>query len=467
MSEGPMQSKRTLSDFLRDPVLRSWLPPSTQMEPFETRRIADKVRECWPDVEPGYGDDDPKATVEIMAQRLENSDWDDCTWSDVRRAAEALFVYDFWTEDRFRKLLEMFLDLIGSKENTFYIRTLYRLYVRTWSREPEYRELTDRLAKDLIEVLPEVLPDITVVIKDYAVLDPDNVIGNLLVAMNETDDPYRKMKELGFSAPHGPGLMGEINKAFVEKTCPALVEGDMEAARRMLNWLNPEPQLTLESGASLGINALLEPWCNREREVSHQYQSLVEDRLVRAYGDPRTTQAGQWIACSDEAKQTIRRWLTHKTLLAFFNIIDHVEVSHMWPDRRAYWTRRFEDGCIDDAWVVLSDRGREVAVQNPEVSLEEHGRNISTGLNEDNKKCFLILSDSGLLVIEGSHNFKLHIVHPTVSHRVEKYPAEFDGDFARRLKRRYPDYVQAIVHHPHAWEGKATTQIAQWRPRDK
>lgn len=464
MSKGPARSGRTLSDFLRDPALRGWSPPAIQEKPVKTLRIADKIRERWPDVELGYGDDDPRATVEAMAQRLENSDWDDCKWSDVRRAAEALFVYDFWIDVKFRQLFEMLLALIKSNENLPYIRAAYRLYVSKWSRELEYRELTDRLAEHLTEVLPEVLPSLVAMIEDYAILEPDNVIDHLLVAMNETDEPYRKMKELGFSDPHGPGLMEEMHKAFVEKTRSALAEGDMETAQRMLNWLGPEPRLKLEKGAWRGINALLEPWYDRKREVDLRYRRLVEDKLVKTFGDPRTTQAGQWMACSDEARQTIHRWLTQKTLLAFFDIIDRVEASHMWPDRRAYWTRRFEDGCIDDAWVVLSDRGREVAVQNPEMSLEEHGKNVSTHHNEDNKKCFLILSDSGLLVIEGSHNFKLHIVHPKIRHHVEEYPSEFDGDFARQLKRCYPDYVVDIIHNPHVWQVRATAQIAKWRP---
>lgn len=450
-----------LSDILRDPLRRNWQPPSIKESPKATIRAAQEIRKRWPEIEPKVREEDAERIARDMAARLSNDDWADCFWSDVRRSARALFGHDLWQRQEFSDLRTMLLDFIRPDRNRSYLRTAYLIYLESWDSQSE---LTVELAQRLSIAWKEGLPNLEPILDVCELFNVKEASKDMAVFLSQNHPPYEAVRALGIRQPHGAGFMQAAHVRFVENARTVLAAGNEHEVRQMLDWITPEGDGAMRDGAHLAINALLEPW--NDRKPSEDLRKMIEARLIDAYGDPRTQKTGVWPACSSLSRSVIRRWLTERTLLAFFNIIDRVEPSHMFHDRRIYWTERFKRGFIQEAWVVLNARGqREAAAlqrEHPELRLGSTGRNDSG--SSDKNKCFLIMLDSGLRVIEGSHTYKVHVFKPDIPQQVEPRPISFDAEGPRNLRRKYPQHVAQIIHTQGSWQWKVTDQIAAWKP---
>lgn len=450
----------SLSDILRDPLRRNWQPPSIMESPKATIRAAREIRKRWPEIEPKVREEDAERIARDMAKRLSNDDWTDCFWSDVRRSARALFGHDLWQRQEFSALRRMLLNLIRPDRNRSYLRTMYLIYLESWDPRSE---LTVELARRLSIAWKAGLSNLEPILDVCELFNVKEASRDMAVFLSQNHLPYEAVRALGIRQPHGTGFMQAAHVRFVENARTVLAAGNEHAVRQMLDWITPEGAGAMRDGAHLAINALLEPW--NDREPSEEFRKMIEARLIDAYGDPRTQKTGVWLACSRLSLSVILRWLTERTLLAFFSIIDRVEPSHMWHDRRIYWTERFKRGSIQEAWVVLNARGqREAAAlqrEHPELRLGRTGRNDSG--SSDQNKCFLIMLDSGLRVIEGSHNYKVHVFKPDIPQQVEPRPIRFDAQGPRILKLKYPQHVAQIIHTQGSWQWKVTDQIAAWK----
>ena len=82
-------------------------------------------------------------------------------------------------------------------------------------------------------------------------------------------------------APHGAGLMQVAHLHFVSKLAPRIRNGDLDAAEKLLDWIDPPDLGTPLQGPGAGkaMDALLLPWCTRDPEPA--LKKLLETRLVK------------------------------------------------------------------------------------------------------------------------------------------------------------------------------------------
>ena len=435
-------------------------------EPRSTVAAARGIRKQWPDIVGRKLEADAERIVAAMQVRLREDRWDNCSWSDVCDAARALCdpKLSLWQDRRFAQVQDMLLNEVRRAESPLFIETMIRIYIETWDRKSY---LTRALSHELSKVWQHAAPDYGLLVEHYRLFDVEQIVGNLLVRMSETPNPYEALRDIRIAAPHGPGLMQVVHQSFVERMRTRLARQDAGSrdVETLLDWLHPPGQERMAAGAGIAIAALLEPWA--ERQPPSDLQVLIVRRLVESFGDPRVTRAGAWAECarvSPSAHQVVLRWLTRSSLRTFFKIIDRVAGSPMWSDRGKFWLERCERGVITEAWFALSSDGvkhaREFAAEHPDQTRLAYGQNRSQS-STDRDKCLIIFRDSGLWIVEGSHNFKVHIYSKTAKDPVKPYELSYDCDAIRRSQRD-SENVEAIIHTPRSWQRNVGRKIREW-----
>ncbi|MDD2967129.1 MAG: EH signature domain-containing protein [Desulfovibrionaceae bacterium] len=140
----------------------------------------------------------------------------------------------------------------------------------------------------------------------------------------------------------------------------------------------------------------------------------VQSYLLHCLGDPRLHNA-QWFGVSTEAKELILRWLTKQSLDLFLDITDKVvntddDAKRMWHFRVRFWRSYLHAGHIDEAWVVLGNKGQAYA-----HSIEKRGTQetlsfaILTQSPDIETHIVLMLRIDSLTIVDWSHNGKCHI----------------------------------------------------------
>ena len=86
----------------------------------------------------------------------------------------------------------------------------------------------------------------------------------------------------------------------------------------------------------------------------------------------------------------------------------------MWAPRRVFWLDLYRDGHIQEAWVALSDEGRRIADRRAREARDNtllcFGRQTVGGARANTS--LLILRVNRRIVVEGSHNYKVHVFRP-------------------------------------------------------
>ncbi|MEQ9247610.1 MAG: EH signature domain-containing protein, partial [Nitratireductor sp.] len=294
MTDAP--DNKLISELLADSAALAPALPRVPGEPRSTITAAREVRKQWPDVTGRKLEADPERIVAAMHARLRDDHWDDCSWNDVCDAARALCdsKLALWREGRFAPVQDMVFGEVRRAENRLFIETMIRIYIETWDQRSP---LTRDLARELSKVWQQAAPDYGRLIEHYRLFDVEQIVGNLLVRMSETPNPFNALREIGIAAPHGPGLMQAVHRSFVDRMRSRLVREDATGRdfETLLDWLHPPDHECMAAGAGIAIAALLEPW--EARQPPRDLKALIERRLVESFGDPRVAKAGAWAEC--------------------------------------------------------------------------------------------------------------------------------------------------------------------------
>lgn len=164
-----------------------------------------------------------------------------------------------------------------------------------------------------------------------------------------------------------------------------------------------------QSGAVEAINAVLSPW--KDTEASAEDIEYITENLTGHYGDPRVRDSGVWAGVAPELTAVVVRWLTGQNIRFFLKVVSHVESSHMWEPRRRFWLALHDNGDIDAAWVALSRSGAEVAGQWLDRRSDRNNVRFGhqTARGSRSNTSLLIMKIGQKIVIEGSHNYRVHI----------------------------------------------------------
>jgi EH_Signature domain len=257
-------------------------------------------------------------------------------------------------------------------------------------------------------------------------------------------------------------------QAFIEALkAPEAVRRTPAYIQRMCEWAIHSPENAATKRFRYPICRdefaynLLSPWF--AQTPPPEIKTLLMSELLRTLGDPRHDHAG-WLGVRSEAIATASRWLTGRTLDAFFEILRHTE-DDIGPYRRAFWQAYYHAGHITEAWVSLGEEAAaELAKIDPqgELSYAKILGKIAP------KQSVLMLRIGHILFCDWSHQGRLRAIAANNRQAPKLYQAEYELHqlrFATTLdfnQGRLDD--PGLLHHESAsggWQSIARDFIAQ------
>ena len=155
--------------------------------------------------------------------------------------------------------------------------------------------------------------------------------------------------------------------------------------------------------------------------------------LVSLYGDPRIKRGGAWHGVPDAAMAVIMRWLTGENIRLLFDVVSKTNPSHMWPERKRFYLDLHRQGRISAAWVAFDDSGASEARRQMAKAGERdrlaYGRQMAGGSRKGTS--LLILQIGQRIVVEGSHNYKVHVFKPGDPNAPPLYLRSYDCERIR------------------------------------
>ena len=197
--------------------------------------------------------------------------------------------------------------------------------------------------------------------------------------------------------------------AFLEALqAPEDVRRDLRYIQRMCAWAvhdagTPQQRFRYPICRDEFAYSLLSPWFQTTPPPEVQHTLMSE--LLRTLGDPRHNHAG-WLGVRREAIETVSRWLTGRTMDAFFQILQHTQ-DDIGPYRRRFWDAYFHAGHILEAWVALGEDAAK-ALRAIDVRGELHHAKILGKISPN--QCVLMLRMGHLLFCDWSHQGRLRAI---------------------------------------------------------
>lgn len=413
-------------------------PALPALNPLLSR--VERILTRWPDVVANPPEKDRERLVQMVKERYESDNWEHTKLSLVTSAARALFDPDRRMREDLAELRTFYYRETEASTRPGFLAAMFSIYMETFDAQSDHtRQLADALKvsaghlgarwRKMLDAVPELLsPE-----------QAPRAVASKMIAM---EDPWSGLQRLGFRNPHAPGLMNEAHLAFVELLEPHLDKRlQME---RLINWLKPKGKQAKASGAGEAISALLGHW--RDRTPSSEVVSYLTESIIGMYGDPRVQRGGVWAAVPGDRMDVLLRWLTGENIRFFMDVVSAVEDSYMWEPRRRFWLRLYDQGRIDGAWVAFSEAGaREARKRGGGKGTLNYGVQVVGGSRSNTS--LLILKIGRKIVVEGSHNYKIHIFDETNRLAPKLYQARYDCDQIR--------LIPGALAKPHLgyWEG--------------
>lgn len=407
-----------------------------------------RIHARWPDVVAEPAVKDREVLVQEMCRRVEQNAWRDAKLSRVTSAARALFDTERRNREDLASLREFYFSEIKASTRKAFLSAMFSVFLasyepgaaHTTSLSLALRSVQHRLNakwQKLLRIMPECL---------------DAVGAHIAIAarMLRMANPWLGLKAIGIQSPHAPGIMDFAHLEFVKRLQPQLHE--RPTIDKLLEWLGPVGKEARMSGAAEAVAAILDPWVD-----SPPPQDVAEDvfaRLVDMYGDPRVQRGGIWGSISARAKTAIMRWLTHANIKFFLDVVSSVEDSHMWEPRRRFWLELYRAGRIDSAWVAFSRDGAALAKQLSKGDNQSHSLafGLQTAGGSRTTTSLLILQIGSKIVVEGSHNYKVHIFNRSDDGAPALYQYRYDCETIRlspfaKAKSHLGGWQQWVMEH--------------------
>lgn len=214
-------------------------------------------------------------------------------------------------------------------------------------------------------------------------------------------------------------------QAFLEALqAPVEIRSTLPYVRRMCEWAmhdagTPMQRLRYPLCRDEFAYSVLSPWFNVNPPQDIKNALLSE--LLRTLGDPRHNHAG-WLGVRQEAIETASRWLTSRTMDAFFEILRHTD-DDIGPYRRRFWEAYFHAGHILEAWVALGEEAvAELEKIDPsgELSYAKILGKISPN------QCVLMLRMGHILFCDWSHQGRLRAIAVNSRQAPKLYQSQYE-----------------------------------------
>ena len=362
------------------------------------------------------------ALVSRLTQAIRRWDWTRLTESEIAQVVLA------WASSLVRvpvDVEEFLLRELRRSTRMCLLGALCDGYFYGWgAREPRTLTLA-RIIQDRSSWLPRSWQIVFRAIPES--LDPAEGAVSLGRWLALQADPYGAVIERGIVAPHGPGFMMQVHDAWLA----ALPEPATEPIiRRMLAWVHPVGAPMLEGDrATIVVAQLLRPWS--VRMPPKPLRTYLLDELVQRRGDPRRENAHFWAGVGEDGTRTLLRWLAGQRMEAFLDVVsrseENMEAGGQWAARRRFWMGLYEEGRIDEAWPSYGTGAQTIADslarKTGDLAYASYGRQLSR-----KSTSLLIMQIGKYLLVEGSHNFRIHAFRRDSPSSPKLYQSEYDVD---------------------------------------
>lgn len=395
-----------------------------------TDRIEKGVAEIlsrWPDVV-ASPPEDLDETISEFNGRLVSDDWTDVSIPRALSVAMALYAPERRNQPEGRALRNFFADQIRTQPAGRFVDGMVGVYLASFAPgalhchtlaaalDTRRDEIGGRWRR-LLAALPELL-------------DPEAAPAAAVSRIVDTPDPHAALVALGLRAPHGTGIGDAIHAALLAALAPQL--DTRPAIDRLFAWLAPARGALRTEGACEAIEALLAPWA--DRDPGDVLRSHLAETLIRHYQDPRVMPGGAWTGMRPDRLDILLRWLTREDMQFFCDVVTLTQDSHMWPPRRDFWLRLYDEGRIHAAWVAFSDSAAVLARRRlspeGEGALGRFGRQTAGGRRANTS--LLVMRIGRHVVVDGCHNYMTHIFDAEAPEAPRLYRAEYDCEAIRR-----------------------------------
>lgn len=375
-----------------------------------------RIEQAFPDFG-SRATEDVVAVIRRVATALKLNRWDDVTTGDVATALQAFLDEVRPFPDDFRKFLT---EEAAATTNPRLLDVMVRAYLETWQAgSTKTRDL-----RDLIIVKSHKLPirwqTLFQTCPEFIDIERGPVA--LGMRMVGTDVPYQWLRAIGLAVPHDRGFMRLAHSAFVKQS-PDPRSG--AALDKLLSWVTPDGVPALDDNrAAEVVDRILSPWTTDTCPT--EFRELCTARLVDRFGDPRRDKPAFWGLVGDANKRVLFKWLARKSMEAMFEVVTaaapNANSARLWANRKRFWMSLYDAGRIDEAWVVLGKDAIPVARSLYQRTLDKSYLSYGRQAGRSDTS-LLLMKVGGKTVVEGSHNFRVHIF-PTPSRQTPQLYAE-------------------------------------------
>lgn len=407
------------------------------------------IHQRWPDVVREVPERDREKLLRKLQEHVETWQWKGVKMSFICSAAPILFDKEFRDQGEFALLRKFYLQETIVTDSSSFISAMISAYIRSYEPDSPHTAKIIHCLEFASEHVSEKWQDVTRRLPEF--FDANKAHLALAAKMILMDSPWQELRQFGITRPHDPGLMTHAHLAYIALLAPQLDQRPM--VEKLFAWLKPEGRSSaLMYGAAEAINALLSHWLHQQPD--EELSRYLTETLVDFYEDPRLSRGGVWGSVDERCRNLIIQWLTRENILFFLDVVSDVEDSHMWEPRRKFWLDLYQQGKIDAAWVAFSAeadiRARSIKRAMREGATLTFGRQVAGGRKNTS---LLILRIGRCIVVEGSHNYKVHIFNSNNSQAPELFKLRYDCENIRML----PNPV--AIAHLGGWQDKVREQI--------
>lgn len=382
--------------------LTRFSPPAVpELRYIET--AVQKVHERWPDVAVNVNPREREALAVRLRDRIAKNDWNNARISFVLAAASAVFDPERRDRADLAQARSFLIEELRASRSETFLSGMFAVYLESYDAKSPHTRAT---AAALDAARGRMSPSVRGLLKEVPELldaaDGPRLLASRMVRMT---DPFLELSRAGLRNPHGPGFMEQAHEVL-----SGLVAPELTGRTRIdwyIDWIRPSGREARTIGAERAIEALTSPWINTA--PSDLLRSHLVEALIEMYGDPRIRSGGVWAGVGRAHMEVIHRWLTREDMRFFTGVVDAAQKDAMWPPRRDFWLKMFDEKRIDAAWVAFSSQATDYAREH---LMRQDARNADSRFGFQRARqntSLLIMKIGNKIMVDGCHSYKTHV----------------------------------------------------------
>lgn len=400
---------------------------------------------------------------EQCQRALDKDSWRAFKLKEFRSVPFILFDASFEFENK-HQLLVSYVKEVAKRKTKLYINPIIYSYLLFYDPQSDYIKIAGEFLSSIVKKWNWQWSELD---KRFNLFSPSEGHANIANSILSSDEnPIEFLLSIGISENFQySGLSEAVFAACLERLDDSEESQIESLTYKILNWAIPKDQLYYQKYKSKLIESVLLPW--KDANPGSDLKDFIQNKLISTFKDPRISQSA-WLDVCDDAKRVLRKWLSRRSLEQFIQLINELARDDHWKFRKAFWTAYYDAGVVEDAWVVLTNSGHELArrkrILNDDPTWDNHARFSTAPARADHS--VLIMKIGNLTIADFSHDGKCRIWdlnHPNTPDLYQKYYSKEEMmarcDFSQT---HHPQYDPQLYRtRQSSWQAKVAKQIAQ------